>query len=57
MERSDTIREHDKQNGEYAKQVLEWKWYGYNILFGMCSELVSPNQHLLYIGIGNVKEV
>ena len=53
MERSDSIREHDKQAGEYAKQVIEWKWYGHDIMFGMCSELVSPNQRLLDIGIGN----
>ena len=42
MERSDIIREHDKQAIEYDKQVLEWKWYGHDILFGMCFEYVSP---------------
>lgn len=52
MERSDSIREHDRQASEYDKQVLEWKWYGHDILFGMCSEFVSPNQRLLDVGIG-----
>ncbi|MDH4238779.1 MAG: class I SAM-dependent methyltransferase [Phycisphaerae bacterium] len=52
MEIIDSIYEHDRQAEEYDKHVLEWKWYGHDILFGMCFEFVSPNQRLLDIGIG-----
>lgn len=48
----DVIRGHDETASEYDLQVKEYGYYLHDALFGMCFELVKPNESLLDIGIG-----
>jgi len=48
----DSIGVHEKSAAEYDHQVREYKWFGHEVLFGMCFEYVRPGERLLDIGIG-----
>lgn len=52
MNKSDSITVHDEQAAEYDHQVREYRWFGPEIVFGMCFEYVNPEDRLLDIGIG-----
>ena len=52
MNKSDSITVHDEQAAEYDQQVREYRWFGPEVVFGMCFEYVNPQDRLLDIGIG-----
>lgn len=52
MNNSDSITVHDEQAAEYDQQVREYRWFGPEIVFGMCFGYVNPQDRLRDIGIG-----
>jgi predicted TPR repeat methyltransferase len=52
MEKKDPIQVHDQQASQYEQQVRDYRWFGHDILFGMCFEYANSGECLLDIGIG-----
>lgn len=52
MDKNDRIKVHDREAHLYDQQVLEYEYYAYDALFGMCYEYVNPGELLLDLGIG-----
>jgi predicted TPR repeat methyltransferase len=52
MEEFDSIGAHDREAGEYDQQVVEYKCFAHDAVFGMCYEYVRPGERLLDMGIG-----
>ncbi|MDY6966609.1 MAG: hypothetical protein SVM80_11715 [Halobacteriota archaeon] len=52
MKKNDIVRRHCENAVEYDRQILEYRWFGSEALFGMIFEYVKPDNRLLGIGIG-----
>jgi predicted TPR repeat methyltransferase len=52
MDTADSIHIHGHEAADYDRQVRECGWYGHEVIFGLCHELVRPGERLLDIGIG-----
>jgi len=52
MDKNDRIKAHDREAHIYDRQALEYEYYTYDALFGMCYEFITPGERLLDLGIG-----
>lgn len=52
MEENDSIHIHNEQANKYDQQVKDYKWFGHDVLFGMCFGYINPDERLLDVGIG-----